>query len=68
MGGVGWGGWYDAMCVINDFLDDGVVSPLGVVFLDIYCFPNIKVIGGEMSFPLFLEFFWEIASMFCDSV
>ena len=55
------------MYVVNDFLDNGVVSPVGVVFRDIYCFPN-KVIGGEMYFPLFLEFFWKIASMFGDFV
>lgn len=61
------GGWYDTVCVVSDSSDDGVVSPVGIVFRDVYYFLN-KVICGEMFFPLFLEFFREIASLFGDSV
>ena len=49
------------MNVVTKFLDDGVVSPVVVICCDIYCFPN-EVVGCEVSFPLFLEFFWKIAS------
>ena len=67
--GRGWvgGGWQDIVSMINDFLDNGVVSPVGVVFRDVYYFPN-KVIGGEVFFPLFLKIFWKIATMFSDYV
>ena len=54
--GMYWRGLEVIVGVISEFLDDGVVSPIGVVFRNVYCFPN-KMVGGEVSFPLFLEFF-----------
>ena len=30
---VGWGCWYNIMGVVTDFLDDGVVSPIGLFFI-----------------------------------
>lgn len=55
------------MGVVSSFLDDGVISPIGVIFRDVYCFPN-KMIGGEEFFPLFFKFFWKIAFLFGDFV
>ena len=51
------------MDVVSNFLDDGVVAPFRIIFCDIYCFPD-KMISGEVFFPLFLKFFWNIASLF----
>ena len=59
---MGWGGWEDTVCMVSDFLYDGVVSPVGFVFRDVYCFLD-KVIGSEVFFPLSLQFFGEIASL-----
>jgi hypothetical protein len=53
--------------VVSNFLDDGVISLIWVIFRDVYCFPN-TMIGGEVFFPLFLKFFWKITSLFGDYV
>lgn len=55
------------MCMVSDFLYDGVVSPVGFVFRDVYCFLD-KVIGSEVFFPLSSQFLGEIASLFGDFV
>ena len=44
------------MGVVSDFLDDGVVSPVGIIFNDVYCFPD-KVIGARCFFHCFWSFF-----------
>ena len=51
------------MCVVIHLLYDRVVFPVWVIFCNVYYFP-CEMIGGEVFFPLFLEFLRKIASLF----
>ena len=43
------------MDVVLDFLNDGVPSPIWVIFNDIYTFPY-EVVSCEVFFPFFWSF------------
>ena len=59
------GCWYYFVGVVACCLNDGVVPLVVIVFNDIYCDLD-EVVNCEVSPTLFLEFFWEVSSLFSD--
>ena len=60
-----WRRWW-GYCVVFmfvDFVEDGVCTALWVFINNANCFSN-DMVGGQVLFPSFRKFTWEISALF----